>query len=66
MEMVKKKERQGETQFTKKIDSFLNYPLTPPPPFYVNVFFLIFTLFMTKLKVLMLCFPYIIHNSTIP
>jgi hypothetical protein len=32
VETVKKKERQGETQFTKKIDSFLNFSLPTPGP----------------------------------
>ncbi len=56
MEALMKKERQDETQFTTKIDGFLEfYPSWKLMCFCLQVFFLNLTLYMTKLKVLVLC-----------
>jgi hypothetical protein len=70
MEALRKKEREGETQFTIKIDGFLSFTSPPPPPLSssnVNVlvcrFFWKFILCTTQLRVLMLCFPYFTDNS---
>jgi hypothetical protein len=63
---LRKNERQDETQFTTKI-SFLSFAPRPPPTFESNVlccrFFLNLILCMTKLRVLVLCFPYFRDNS---
>ncbi len=48
MEALRKKERQGETQFPTKIDGFLSF--TPPLDAFCRVF-LNLTLCMTKLRV---------------
>ncbi len=65
MEAFKKKERQDEIQFTTKIDGFMSFT-SPPPTLNVDVFFfrgfLNLRLIMTKLKVLVLYFPYFIDN----
>ncbi len=58
-----KMERQDETQFTTKIDGFLNFP-----PLNANV---LFCMFLNKshpvydLKVLVLCLSYFTNNSNI-
>jgi len=68
---LRKKEKQGELNLTQKIHGFLNPPPPPPPPLNAHVFslevffFFNFTLFMTKLKVLVLCFPNFKDKSTI-
>jgi hypothetical protein len=70
VEALRKKERQDETQFTTKIDVFLS--LTPPLPtlnadiLFCCRFFLNLTLCMTKLRVLVLCFPYFTDNFNGP
>jgi len=62
VEALRKKERQDDTQFTTKIDGFLQFH----PSLNANVlfcrFFLNLTLCMTKLRVLVLCFFYITDN----
>jgi hypothetical protein len=64
VEALTKKERQGETQFTTKIDGFLSFI---PPLNANNVLFCMFffnvTLCVTKLRVLVLCFSYFTDNS---
>ncbi len=61
-EVLRKKERQDETQFTTKTDGFLSFI----PPLNANVlFFQVPTLCMTKLRVLVLCFSYFTENSNI-
>jgi hypothetical protein len=67
-EALKKKETQDETQFTTKIDGFINYEFHPPlNANNVLVFFCRFfknlTLCMTKLRVVVLCFSYFTDNS---
>jgi hypothetical protein len=57
VDALRKKERQGETQETIKIDGFLSF--TPPwmLMYLFCRFFLNLTLCMTKLRVLTLSFP---------
>jgi hypothetical protein len=66
MEHYAKKKKNNETHFTTNIDDFLNFT---PSKLNVNVFFpklkKNFILFITKFKVLVLCFPYFTYNSTI-
>jgi hypothetical protein len=64
VEMLTKKEKHDEIQFTTKIDGCLSFT----PPWLLMYFFIDFfnlTAFMTKLKVLVLCFPYFIDISNI-
>ncbi len=70
VEVLRKKEKQCELSLSQKNSWFLNPH--PPPPLNANVFglevfffFLNFTLFMTKLKVIVLCFPNFKDKSTI-
>jgi hypothetical protein len=56
VEAVGKKERQDETQFTTKIDGFLSS--SPYVFFALNL-----APCMTKLRVLVLRFPYFTYNS---
>jgi hypothetical protein len=49
MEVLRKKERQYETQFTTKIDGFLSF----------------ITLCTTKFRVLVFCFSYFMDNSDV-
>jgi hypothetical protein len=64
VETPKIKEIKGETQKTIKIDGFQR----SPPPFNANVllgrFSLSLTLFVTKLRVLVLSFPDFVDTST--
>jgi hypothetical protein len=63
LEALRKKERQDETQFTTKIDGVSEFH----PQLNANVlfrgFFKNLTLFMTKLRVLVLYFSYLMDNS---
>ncbi len=63
VEVLREKERQGETQFNTKTYSFLSFI----PPLYANVLFLqVFfnlTLCMTTLRVMVVCFSYFMNNS---
>jgi hypothetical protein len=63
VEVIREKERQGETQFNTKTYSFVSFI----PPLYANVLFLqVFfnlTLCMTALRVMVLCFSYFTDNS---
>jgi hypothetical protein len=65
LEALRKKERQDETQFTTKIDGFLSFT----PFFNVHVlfcrFFFNLTLYMSKLRVQVLCLSYFTNNSII-
>jgi len=67
----RKTESQDETQFTTKIDSSLSSNPSAPPPFLECTFFPVFKsisvviLCTTKLRVLVLCFPYFTRNSII-
>jgi hypothetical protein len=64
VEALREKERQDKTQFTTKIDGFLNFtPLALNANVLFCRFFLNLTLCMTKLRVLMLCFSYFTDNS---
>ncbi len=61
-EVLREKERQGETQFNTKTYSFVSFI----PPLYASVLFLQvflnFTLCMTPLRVMVLCFSYFTDN----
>jgi hypothetical protein len=63
LKALRKKDRQDETQFPTKIDGFLSFT----PPLNANVLFCRFFQkshpCMTKLRVLVLCFPYFTNNS---
>jgi hypothetical protein len=72
-EALWKKEIENETQFTTKIDDFQSFITTPRPrPFNTNVLFFLqafkkyLTPCMTKLRVLVLCFPYFSNNFINP
>jgi hypothetical protein len=56
VEALRKKERQDETQFTTKIHGFLSF--NPYVFFALNL-----APWMTKLRVLVLRFPYFTYNS---
>jgi hypothetical protein len=58
VEVFRKKERQDETQFTTKIDGFLNFN----PCWMLIHFFFILTPCMAKFKVLVMCFPYFMDD----
>jgi len=62
VEMLMKKERQGETQFTTKIDSFLSF-IPPWMLLYTFSGFFNLTLCMTKLRVIVLYCSYCTDNS---
>jgi hypothetical protein len=55
---IRKKERQDETQFTTKIDRVLSFNPLLNANVFLDSFFLNLTPCMTKLRVLVLCFPY--------
>ncbi len=57
VEALRKKERQDETQFTTKIDGEFHPQLNANVAFFAG-FFLKLTLYMTKLRVLVLCLSY--------
>jgi hypothetical protein len=65
VEAPRKKETQDETQFTTKIDGFWSFI----PPWMLIYFFAGFffslTLWMTKLRVVVLCFAYFTDNSNV-
>jgi hypothetical protein len=67
MEGSGKKEREGETQFTIKIDGLLSFTSPPLSSSNVNVlvcrFLWKFIPCTTQLRVLVLCFPYFTDNS---
>jgi len=54
VEALRKKERQDETQYTTKIDGEFHPQLNANVAFFAG-FFLKLTLYMTKLRVLVLC-----------
>jgi hypothetical protein len=58
VEALREKEKDGETQFTNKIDGFLSFTLLNANVFFLGSFlFEYHPQFMTKLKVLVLSFP---------
>jgi len=63
MEALRKKESQDETQFINKVDGSLNFIPPRMLTYFFCRLFLNFTQFMTKLRVLMLSFPYFTDNS---
>jgi len=69
MEALRQKERQGETQFTKK--QLMIFLVSPHPLSSSNVnvlvcrFFLNLILCTTQFRVLVLCFPHFTDNSII-
>jgi hypothetical protein len=66
VEALRKKERLDKTQFTAKIDGFFSFPPTPLVECYCTFFPGLkknLTPFMTKLRVLVLCFHYFTDNS---
>jgi hypothetical protein len=65
VEALRKKERQDETQFITQIDGFLSFISRWMLTYFFAGFFLNFTLCMTKLRVLVLCFSYFTDNSNI-
>jgi hypothetical protein len=67
VEALRKKETQYETQFITKIDGFLSF--IPPwmlMYFFLQVFKKSYPVYMTKLRVLVLCFSYFMDNSIVP
>jgi hypothetical protein len=62
MRELGKKERQDETHITITIKGFQPHSMLV---YFFASFFFCFTLFMTKLTILVLCFPYFKDNSNI-
>jgi hypothetical protein len=65
VEARRKKERQDETQFITKMDGFLSFIPRWMLIYYFVGFFKNLTLYMTKLRVLVLFFSYFTENSNI-
>jgi hypothetical protein len=63
VEALRKNERQDETQFTTKIGGILSLIALLNANVLFRRFSLNFTLCMTKLRVLVLCFSYFTDNS---
>ncbi len=61
--VLRKKERQDETQFTTKIDGFVSFMTPRMLMYFFRRFLFNLTLCMTKLRVLVLYFSYFMDNS---